>query len=243
MPPEINAESFIANLKTYQDPARLEEIKRNFRNSPGDEFLGVRMGQVFALAKEFMEMSLAEVEKLLESPFHEVRAGAVSIMDFQARSKKTSPEHKKALFDLYINRHDRINYWDLVDRAAPHVVGAYLWDKPRDILYTLAHSQNRWERRTAVVSTAYFIGRGDLEDTFKIAEILVQDDEEYVQLAVGGWVREAGKKNPQKLEDFLDRYAAVMPSTTLRLAIEKLGKDRRTHYLEMKGSGRANTPR
>ena len=107
------------------------------------------MGHVFELAKEFMEMPPAEIEKLLESPIHEARAGAVSVMDFQARSKKTSESRKKELFDLYIKRHDRINNWDLVDRSAIYVIGAYLFDKPRDILYKLARSKNIWERRTA----------------------------------------------------------------------------------------------
>ena len=92
--------------------------------------MGVRMGQVFALAKEFMDMPPNEIEKLLESPIYEVRVGGVSIMDWQARSKKIPAERKKELFDLYIRRHDRINSWDLVDRSAPYVVGGYLFDKP-----------------------------------------------------------------------------------------------------------------
>ncbi len=102
--------------------------------------MGVRMGQVFALAKEFMEMPPGEIEKLLESPIHEARVGAVSIMDFQARRKNTPEARRKELFDIYLRRHDRINSWDLVDRSAPYVVGGYLLDKPRDILYKLARS-------------------------------------------------------------------------------------------------------
>ena len=101
-------------------------------------------------------MPLDDVEKLLDNPFYEVRMGAVSIMDFQARQKRISDEHRKALFDFYIRRHDRINNWDLVDRAAPHVVGGCLADKPRDVLHQLAKSSNPWERRTAIVSTYFF---------------------------------------------------------------------------------------
>jgi 3-methyladenine DNA glycosylase AlkD len=126
--------------------------------------MGVRMGQVFALAKEFIEMPLGEIEKLLESPIHEVRVGAVSIMDWQARSKKTTEERRKELFDLHIRRHDRINSWDLVDRSSPYVVGGYLFEKPRDILYKLARSKNISERRTAIVGTGYFIRQGDRMD-------------------------------------------------------------------------------
>jgi 3-methyladenine DNA glycosylase AlkD len=202
---------------------------------------GVSMGQIFALAKEFIDMPLSEIEKLLESPAHEIRVGGVSIMDLQARRKKTPESRKKELFDLYIRRHDRINNWDLVDRAAPYVVGGYLFDKPRDILYDLARSKNIWERRTAIVSTYYFIRQGDLADTFAIAEILVHDSEDLIQKAVGGWIREAGKKDRPKLLKFLDMYAATMPRTALRYAIEHLGKEQRDHYMSLKRQASENT--
>jgi DNA alkylation repair enzyme len=231
-----NAEQFIKELKTYRSPEAA-----NSHNHPAadedDMIMGVRMGQIFALAKEFIEMPPGEIEKLLENPIHEVRVGAVSIMDWQARNKKTSAERRKELFDLYIKRHDRINDWDLVDRSAPYVVGGYLFDKPRDILYTLARSKNLWERRTAIVSTYYFIRKDELDDTFKIAKILVHDDEELVQMAVGGWVREAGKKDRKKLLDFLDKYAATMPRTTLRYAIEHLDKKQKEYYMGLKKAG------
>jgi len=236
MQENINAEQFIKRLKTYRSPGD-QEIQPNSKQGDvqnGEVELGVRMGQVFALAKEFIEMPLSEVEKLLESPIREARVGAVSIMDFQARRKKTTQEHRRQLYDMYIRRHDRINNWGMVDRAAPYVVGGYLYDKPRDILYELARSKNIWERRTAIVSTYFFIRQGDLEDTFKIAEILVNDEEELIQTAVGGWIREAGKKDPQKLVSFLDKYAATMPRTALRFAIEHLEKDQRDHYLGLR---------
>src|SRR5204863_9504893 len=118
---------------------------------------------------------------------------------------------RKELFDLYIKRHDRINNWDLVDRSAPYVVGGYLHDKPRNILYKLAGSKNIWERRTSIVSTYYFIRQGDIVDTFNIAEILLNDKHDLIHKATGGWLREAGKRNPKKLLSFLDQYAATMP--------------------------------
>src|SRR5437667_2210698 len=176
-------------------------------------------------------MSPNEIEKLLESPIHEGRAGAVSIMDAQARSRKTSAERRKELFDLYLRRHDRINNWDMVDRAAPYVVGGYLADKPRDLLYKLARSANPWERRTAIVSTYFFIRQGDTEDTFRIAELLVHDEHELVQKAVGSWVREAGKRDPKRLLRFLNVHIATMPRTTLRYAVEKLAPAVRAKYL------------
>jgi 3-methyladenine DNA glycosylase AlkD len=194
------------------------------------------MGQVFALAKEFMDMEPGEIEKLLESPVHEARTGAVSIMDFQARNKKISAERKKELFDLYIKRHDRINNWDLVDRSAPFVIGGYLFDKPRKILYRLAKSINMWERRTAIVSTWYFIRQGQVDDTFKIAELLMKDKEDLIHKATGGWLREAGKKDPKMLLAFLDKYAATMQRTALRYAIEHLDKKRKEYYMGLKDS-------
>src|SRR5215813_5033527 len=239
MSAEMTAAEFIKKLKTYHSPQELKKIQRYFKTGAGehgdsDKFIGVRMGQVFALAKEFMEMPPNEIEKLLESPIHEARVGAVSIMDWQARNKKTPEEHRKELFDLYIKRHDRINNWDLVDRSAPFVVGRYLIDKSREILYKLARSESQWERRTAIVATDYFIRQGDTDDTFKIAELLVHDPHDLVQKAVGGWVREAGKKDLKKLFSFLDKYAATMPRTMLRYAIEHLDKAQREQYLSMK---------
>jgi DNA alkylation repair enzyme len=152
----------------------------------GDEFIGVRMGQVFALAKEFIELPPAELERLLESPIHEVRAGALSIMDKQARRRRTSEARRKELFELYLRRIDRVDNWDLVDLAAPYVVGGYLSDKPRDVLYELARSENPWKRRTAIVSTGFFIRQGEVDDTFRIAELLAADDHELVQKAPAG---------------------------------------------------------
>jgi 3-methyladenine DNA glycosylase AlkD len=239
MPASISAAEFVKKLKTYCSAEELKRIQRYFKTGAGeygegDEFMGVRMGQVFALAKEFIDMPPSEIEKLLDSPIHEVRVGAVSIMDWQARSKKTPGERRKELFDLYIRRHDRINNWDLVDRSAPYVVGGYLFDKPRDVLYDLARSKSVWERRTAIVSTYYFVRLGDVSDTFKIAEMLLNDDHDLIHKATGGWLREAGKKDPRKLLDFLDKYAATMPRTALRYAIEHLDKKQRDHYLGLK---------
>ena len=238
----INAKQFVEKLKTFQSDDELKKILRYFKSgegeySEGDKFIGVRMAQIFALAKEFMEMPITEMKKLLESPVHEVRVGGVSIMDFQARYKKTTDGRRKELFDLYIQRHDRINNWDLVDRSAPYVVGGYLFDKPRNVLYKLARSKNMWERRTAIVSTYYFIRQGDVNDTFKIAEILLNDKQDLIHKAAGGWLREAGKKDKQRLIDFLEKHASVMPAVMLRYAIEHFDKKQQQYYLSLKKTG------
>ena len=196
--------------------------------------MGVRMGQVFALAKEFIQMPLNEIEQLLASPIHEARVGAVSVMDFQARSKMTTEEQRQELFNLYIKRHDRIDTWDLVDRSAPYVVGSYLFDKPRKILYKLARSKKMSKRRTAIVSTLYFIGKGDVDDAFRIAEILLDDDRDLIHKATGWALRYAGDKDRQRLLSFLDQYATSMPRVALRYATEHFDKDLRAHYLSIK---------
>ena len=194
---------------------------------PGD---GVRMGEIFALAKRFVGMDVQQIEVLLDSPVHAHRVGAVSIMDFEARRRSLPAERREALYALYLRRHDRIDTWDLVDRAAPSVVGGYLIDKPRGPLYDLSRSTSPWERRTAITATWTFIRSGDLDDTFALAELMVDDPEHFVQTAVGGWVREAGKRDPERLRVFLDMHAATMPRTALRFAIEHLDADERRHY-------------
>jgi 3-methyladenine DNA glycosylase AlkD len=238
----MNAKRFVEKLKAHRSPDELKKIRRYFKSGEGeygegDEFIGVRMGQVFAIAKEFIDMPPEQIEKLLESPIHEVRAGAVSIMDFQARHKKTLEPRRKELFDLYLRRHDRINNWDLVDRSAPYVIGGYLLDKPRDILYKLARSKNIWERRTAIVSTLYLIRKGDVADAFKIAESLLKDDQDLIHKATGWALRYAGDKDRQKLLSFLDEHAQKMPRTALRYAIEHFDKRQRDHYLSLKKVG------
>ena len=156
-------------------------------------------------------------------------------MGESAKSKRCSDERLAELNDLYIRRHDRINNWDLVDLAAHYVVGRYLADKPRDILYKLARSKNMWERRTAIVATAHFILKmKQTDDTFAIAELLVNDDEDLVHKGTGWMLRAAGDKERKRLLAFLDKHAATMPRVLLRYSIEKLDKDQREHYMQLK---------
>lgn len=235
--PNLTAKNFIEQLKRFQSDAELKKIQRYFKSGEGeygagDTFMGVKMGHLFALAKEFGEMPIKEIEKLLESKIHEVRAGGVSIMDKASRSKKITEARRKEFFDLYIKRHDRINNWDLVDLGCLHMTGSYLYDKPRGILYKLAKSKNLWERRTAILSTCYFIRQGDLDDTFKIAELLLRDKEDLVHKAAGWMLRFAGDKDKKRLLQFLDKHAATMPRVMLRNAIEKFDKKAKEKYLK-----------
>lgn len=241
--PTLSAAQFVKKLNAHRSAEELKKIQRYFKSGEGeygagDKFIGVRMGQVFALAKEFVEMPLKEIEKLLESPIHEARAGALSIMGKQARSKNRSEERRKELFDLYMRRHDRVNNWDLVDLGALYVVGIYLVGKPRDILFKLARSKNIWERRTAIVGTGHLIRQGDVGDTFKIAEILLKDGEDLIHKATGWMLRAAGETDRKKLLGFLDKHAATMPRTLLRYSIENLDKKQREHYMNARKVGK-----
>jgi 3-methyladenine DNA glycosylase AlkD len=233
------AREFIRRMHEKQSDLELEKIQRYFKSGKGeygegDQFMGIRMRDLFDLAKEFTGMAVSEIEKLLNNDIHEVRTGALSIMDKEGRNNKTDDERRKQLYDLYFRKIARINNWDLVDICAPYVVGRYLFARNRQVLYKLALSKNMWERRTAIVSTAYFIRNGQVDDTFDIAAKLIDDKEDLIHKAAGGWIREAGKQAPKKLGAFLDGYASRMPRTMLRYAIEKLDEQTRKHYLGLK---------
>ena len=185
-----------------------------------------------------MDMSPAEIERLLEHDAHAVRVAAVSVMDWQARSRRTPADRRRELFDLYLRRHDRINTWDLVDRSAINVVGGYLADQPRDVLARLAASPDPMERRTAILATYAFQRRGETDDTFRLAEALVHDPDDTVHKAVGWMLREAGKRDAARHAAFLGAHAATMPRVMLRYAIEKLDKAERDRYLAMGRPGK-----
>ena len=227
----VTSKQFLDRLASMSVTSHASNSKFFAGDNKNNKILGVRMSNIFALAKQFAQMPLEEIKKLLDNDYYEARMGAVSIMDFQARDKKQTLDRKKKLYQLYLDCHDRINNWDLVDRSAPYVVGGYLFDKARKPLYKLARSKNIWERRTAIVSTYFFIRQNDIEDTFKIAEILVFDKEDLINKAVGSWIREAGKRDNQKLVSFLKKYAATMPRVTLRYAIEKLDKKQKATFM------------
>ena len=233
---DLSADAFIAALWAQQSDAELAKIGRYFKTGDGDygagdRFIGVRMGSVFALAKSFVAMEPAEIERLLESDIHEARAGAVSIMAKQYGLKGTSEERRAALVALYLRRHDRINNWDLVDLGAHQVLGASLLDGDRAVLYRLARSDNLWERRSAMFATFAFVRRGQCDDALAIAEILVGDKEDLIHKVVGGMLREVGRQDRARLEAFLARHKTEMPRVMLRYAIEHFSAEERVGWM------------
>jgi len=234
-PHPLTAAHFLHRLHALQADDELRKIQRYFKTGEGeygegDRFIGVRMGHVFDLAKEFIDLPLEEIERLLGSDIHEARAGAVSVMNKQASRKKTTAERRHELYDLYLRRHDRINNWDLVDLGAMHVVGRHLADAPpeaRAVLHQLAASPSIWERRTALYATFYFIRHGETQDALTIVERLIEDPEDLIHKATGAVLRAVGG---DQLLAFLDRHAARMPRTMLTTAMEHLTPEQKAHY-------------
>lgn len=180
--------------------------------------IGVRMGTVFAVAKAHTAMDLAEVDRLLDSDAYEERMVAVSVLDFKARKARLTADERRALYELWMRRLDRIDTWDYIDRAAPRVIGLFLLDRPRDVLFELARSEDRWHRRTAIVAAYWIIRAGDLDDPLALGELLAADPERFVQTALGVALREIGRVDPARLEAFLERRGADLPAEARRTA-------------------------
>lgn len=194
-----------------------------------DQFIGVKVPTLRAIAKSYNNLSLSEVEILLNSPINEERLLALFILVGQYQKAKDNL--KDELYQFYLNNLKQVNNWNLVDASAHLIIGAHLLKRDRAILFSLAQSELMWARRIAIVSTWYFIRHNDLEDTFKLAVILLQDTHDLIHKAVGWMLREAGKKNQSKLIAFLDKHARHMPRTMLRYAIEKFPENQRQLYL------------
>ena len=192
----------------------------------GDRFLGVTVPNIRAIAKLHKDISIEEIRELLQSEWHEVRLCALIIM--VEKSKKKDEALRKELFNLYLSQTKRINNWDLVDLSCRFIIGEYLLDKSRDILYHLAQSPLLWDNRIAIVSTYAFIRKGQLEDTYALSDLMMQHPHDLMHKAIGWMLREAGKRNPERLYDYVMSHRADMPRTMLRYAIEKFSPKERT---------------
>ena len=196
----------------------------------GDQFLGIRVPEQRKIARNNKTTSLDEIEKLLQSEFHEARLTALFILVLQYRS--TTAARREEIYHFYMNNLNRVNNWDLVDSSAKYIAGHFLFDTDRSTLFELAESNNLWKRRVAVLTTFYFIDRGDFSTTFEISDKLLQDKEDLIHKAVGWMLREIGKQNRAELENFLKPRYKMMPRTMLRYAIEKFPKEHREEYLK-----------
>lgn len=220
------------DLNAYANPKKAKDCAWFFKTGKGeygegDVFLGITVPLQRKLAKKYKDLSLKHTEQLLSSKIHEHRLTALFILIDKYRKGD-----KEEIVNLYLKNAKRVNNWDLVDSSAHHILGDYLLDKPRNILYKLAKSKNLWEKRIAIISTAAFINKNDFKDTLRISEILLNDDHDLIHKAVGWMLREVGKKDQSVEEKFLKKYHKTMPRTMLRYAIEKFSPAKRKFYMK-----------
>ncbi|MFC1622552.1 DNA alkylation repair protein [Patescibacteria group bacterium] len=240
-----------SELKKLSNPEKIKVYQWFFKTGKGeygegDIFIGLTMPQIRATIKNYINLSLSDIQKLLDSKIHEFRMAGLLILvkqfeklPFVILSEAKDPLNskkatKKKIFDFYLKNTKRINNWDLVDVTCTRIVSAYLLDKKRSILYKLAKSKNLWERRIAIVSTGAFIWQNDFSDTIKICEILLKDKHDLIHKACGWMLREVGKRDKKTLIIFLNQHTGQMPRVMLRYAIEKFNKKERKFYLNKK---------
>jgi 3-methyladenine DNA glycosylase AlkD len=221
-------------LQRLKNPLKAKLLSRFFKTGKGeygegDIFLGIIVPVQRQIAAEYRDLSMGELEKLLRSPIHEERLIALFILIH--KYQKGDDVQKKKYFNFYLKNTKHINNWDLVDLSAPKIVGEYLKDKNRGILYKFARSKNLWERRIAALSTFQFIKRRDFTDSLKIAKILLHDNHDLIHKAVGWMLREIGKRERKTEEWFLLKHYKTMPRTMLRYVIERFDKKKRNFYL------------
>lgn len=230
----MNAQEVELELRSLASPQRARSSAWFFKSAPGqyaegDKFLGVTVPEQRKIARKYRDLPLLETKKLIISPWHEERLTALFIL--VAQYSKADKKIKKEIASFYHKNRRYVNNWDLVDSSAPYILGDYLTNHSRAVLLRLAKSGSIWDRRIAVLSTFAWIKQGDFTDAFKIAGILINDSHDLIQKAVGWMLREVGKRDRKSLERFLDKYAATMPRTALRYAIEHFNPQNRQHYL------------
>ena len=219
-------------LKIKANLEKAKILQRFFKTGPGeygegDVFLGIVVPEIRKLVKKYSNLKIKEIIKLLHSKIHEERLTALLIMV----NKFQVEEDKEKIYNLYLKNTKYINNWDLVDLSAGKIIGDYLLNKPKSILYKLAKSKSIWERRISIIATFNFIKNNKFTETLKISKILLNDEHDLIHKAVGWMLREIGKKDLKIEESFLRKYCKKMPRTMLRYAIEKFPEKKRKQYL------------
>ena len=222
-------------LHVHASTARAKTSASFFKTGPGeygehDRFIGVTVPNQRSVARKFSDLPHSEIVTLLKSPIHEHRLTGLLILVEQYKHGNNAV--KKKVVRLYLSQTASVNNWDLVDCSAPYILGQhYLAYGGEKKLYTLAKRDSLWERRTAIVATHAFIRTGVLSHTYAISERLLTDEHDLIHKAVGWMLREAGKRDKVSLERFLKTHVRHMPRTTLRYAVERFSRDKRSHWL------------
>lgn len=224
-------------LQTLAKPNKRPTLQRFFKTgkgeyAEGDIFLGITVPEQRKLIKQFCMLPLQDIETLLQNNIHEYRFCALLLLI--EHYQKGDEQTKAKIFEMYIkNSSQWINNWDLVDISAPHIMGDFIFNySDEEILEKLAESTNLWQRRISIISTLYFIRRGEFQPTLKICEQLLLDQHDLIHKACGWMLREVGKRNESVLLNFLEKYHQMMPRTMLRYSIEKLSPDQKKHFLK-----------
>lgn len=242
------AKQIVADIKNQANQEKAQQLQRFFKTGPGayaegDRFLGLTVPQQRVIVRKYREqIALNDLSDLIKSPYHEIRLVCLLLL-VELYQKAHSHKEKKELVNFYLQNTAHINNWDLVDFSADKILGQYLYaerlkqnqttvHQVPELLIKLATSDILWERRIAVLSTFPFIKGEEFLPTFELAKILINDQEDLIQKAVGWLLREVGKKDEKALTDFLDQYALHMPRTMLRYSIEKFSEQKRQHYLK-----------
>lgn len=222
-------------IDRLKNPTKAKDLQWFFKTGPGqygegDQFLGIVVPLQRQLVKLYWDtVNLHDIQVLLNSQYHEYRLIGLLIL---VNQYSQNPDD---IFNFYLQSTSRINNWDLVDLSCHKIVGRYCYDHHNySVLIKLAHSSNLWERRIAIVATAYFIGKLDFTPTIAVAKILLTDSHDLIHKAVGWMLREVGKRHQKVLTDFLDEFTLLMPRTALRYAIEKLPETQRQYYLKLR---------
>jgi 3-methyladenine DNA glycosylase AlkD len=230
----IDARQVRALLRGRADAARVPVLQRFFKTgagqyAEGDVFLGVTVPQLRALCRQCVGLPIGESIALLRSPVHEERLLALLLL--VGAFQRGSIGERRGIYTQYLANTDWINNWDLVDSSAHLIVGAWLQDRSKVPLRRLARSASLWERRIAIIATLHDIRRGEFDETFRIADLLLADTHDLIHKAVGWMLREVGNRDAAAERRFLaDRYQR-MPRTMLRYAIEKFPERERRAYL------------
>ena len=195
-------------------------------------FLGIKVPVQRQIAKKYLNLSLEDLQRLLDSSIHEHRFVALVILRDKYKKAKKNHVERMRIFHFYLKNARRINNWDLVDVSAPNIVGDFSVRESNEMIRHLAKSDNLWEKRIAMISTFAYIKKGSLGETLAVADILLKDEHDLIHKAVGWALREVGKKNPEILEIFLKTRYKEMPRTMLRYSIEKFDNNKRQRYLK-----------
>ena len=224
----------VDEIKSFSTPEGAKRRASFFKTgmgeyAEGDLFLGVDSPSLRKIAKKYFKaVSYADLQKMLESPYHEIRDGAVFILVLMFQHG--SEEERKKIFDFYMENIRYINNWDLVDVSAPYIVGPVAFEN-ESVLFSLAKSCRLWEERVSVVATLYFIKQNRFDVTLSLGEYFLTHRHDLMHKAVGWMLREVGKRDEKVLCDFLDKHINQMPRTMLRYAIERFPEDKRRRYL------------